>query len=269
MGVVRGDGILLPLASRDYVDWTRLRSYVSDPDQHGLYKLRDAPGIPREGWTYVPWDGGVPRPLAIQDMVTTDAYCARQEGFATNAPKPGPKLEARHLMAGIAIHGKVSAVPIEDVAHQPDEASRRIARFIVQLTHALEAEHATVPQRSPRHTIPPSERGRVPVQITTLARDRVYGVDVYYFEARKRYGPVLEFYSNGWVTSSSSVSIKHINGGIYAGGETSRTRGRVLGVLRVLRNSVWVMEMRGYEGDFYGIVEMPWGQVLRIAGGGC
>ncbi len=60
-----------------------------------------------------------------------------------------------------------------------------------------------------------------------------------------------------------------IDGGIYAGGETSRRRGRVLGVLRALQHSVWVMEMRGYEGDSYDIVEMPQGEVLSIPGGGC
>ena len=102
-----------------------------------------------------------------------------------------------------------------------------------------------------------------------LARDRVREVDRYYFEAHKRYGAV-EFYANGWLTSSPfSISVVRIDGGIYAGGETSRRWGRVLGVLRVLQNSVWVMEMRGYEGDSYDIVEMPRGQVLSISGGGC
>ena len=268
VGVVRGDGILLPLASRESEAWTVLRSYVSDGDR-GVYTLRDAPGVPREGWTAVAWDTGVSRPLAIMEMVTTDAYCARQEGFTTNAPKPAPKLEAPHLMSGIAIHGNVSAVRIEDMVRQPDPASRRVARFIVQLTHALESERTSMPPRSERRTVPLNDRGRVPVEITTLARDRVREAGHYYFEARKRYGAV-EFYASGWLTSSPfSISVVRIDGGIYAGGETSRRSGRVLGVLRALQHSVWVMEMRGYEGDSYDIVEMPRGQVLSIPGGGC
>jgi hypothetical protein len=271
IGVVRGDGILLPLASKENETWTVLRSFSSVGDS-SLYKLLDAQSVPREGWTYVPWDAGVPRPLALLNMVTPDAHCGRQEGFATNAPPPSSKLDSPHLMSGIAIHGDVSALRVEDMVHQPDAVSRRVARFVVQLTHALEAETASVPQ-----SIPPNERERVPVQITTLARDRVgdggaHGyVDYYYFEAHKRYRAV-ESYANGWLVSSQgSFSVLRTTAGIYRGGETARQRGRVLGVLRlrIRRSSVWVMEMRGYEGDTYEIVEPGSEHVLKVHGGGC
>ena len=272
IGVVRGDGILLPLASKENETWTILRSYSSVGDR-SLYKLLDAQSVPREGWTYVPWDSGVPRPLSILDTVTTDAHCARQEGFATNAPPPGSKLDSPHLMAGIAIHGDVSAVRVEDMVHQPDATSRRVARFVVQLTHALEAETSVRPKSPP--AIPPNERERIPVQITSLARDRVgdggaHGyVDYYYFEAHKRYRAV-ESYANGWlVFSTGSLSVLRTTAGIYRGGETARQRGRVLGVMRIRRSSVWVMEMRGYEGDTYEIVEPGSEHVLRVHGGGC
>ena len=273
IGVVRGDGSLLPLASQENGTWTILRRF-SSVGERSLYKLLDAESIPREGWTYVPWDAGVPRPLALVSMVTTDAHCASQEGFATNAPPPGSKLDSPHLMSGIAIHGDVSAVRAEDMAHQPDAMSRRAARFVVQLTHALEVETASVSPKSPR-AISPKERERVPVQITTLARDRVgdggaHGyVDYYYFEAHKRYRAV-ESYANGWLVSSQgSFSVLRTTAGIYGGGETARQRGRVLGVLRIRRSSVWVMEMRGYEGDTYEIVEPGSEHVLRVHGGGC
>jgi hypothetical protein len=203
-------------------------------------------------------------------MVTIDARCNRQEGFSTNAPPPDPKLDASHLMSGIAIHGDAAPGRIESVAHQPDATSRRAARLVVQLTHALEAERASVSPKSRRTTIPSNGRTRVPVQITTLARDRVGEVDYYYFEAHKRYGAV-ESYASGWLASSPfSVSVVSVDGGIYGGGETVRRRGRVLGVLRIGQASVWVMEMRAYESDSYEIVEMPrTGQVVSISGGGC
>src|SRR4026208_1795178 len=98
-------------------------------------------------------------------------------------------------MSGIAIHGNASAMRIENMVQQPDEASRRVARFIVQLTQALEAERNSLPPRSEREAVPLNDRGRVPVQITTLARDRLREYDHYYFEARKRYAAV-EFYAN-------------------------------------------------------------------------
>ncbi len=144
----------------------------SDGDR-GVYTLRDAPRVPREGWTAVAWDTGVPRPLAIMEMVTTDAYCARQEGFTTNAQKPAPKLEAPHLMSGIAIHGDVSAVRIEDMVRQPDAESRRVARFIVQLTHALESERTSMPPRSERRTVPLNDRGRLFRGAQALRRRRI------------------------------------------------------------------------------------------------
>jgi hypothetical protein len=131
-----------------------------------------------------------------------------------------------------------------------------------------------VPLKSPQ-AIPSNERERVPVQITTLARDRVdrFGdvIDYYYFESHKRYR-AAESYANGWLVSSrGSFSVLRTTAGIYRGGETRRQRGRVLGVLRLplRRSSVWVMEMRGYEGDIYEIVEPGSEHVLRVDGGGC
>ena len=107
----------------------------------------------------------------------------------------------------VASHGYVSSM-----ATLPD--------YLTQLTHALETETASVPPQSPR-AIPPNERERVPVQITTLARDRVgdggaHGyVDHYYFEAHKRYRAV-ESYANGWLVSSpGSLSVVRTTAGLY------------------------------------------------------
>jgi hypothetical protein len=273
IGVVRGDGIFLPLVSKENEKWTMLRSFTTVGDR-SLYRLVDAPSVPRNGWTYVPWDSGVPRPLTVRDMVTTEAHCGRQEGFASDAPPAGSKLDSPHLMSGVAIHGDVSTVRIDDMVRQPDAISRRVARFVVQLTHALEVQTASAEPNSPS-AIPLHERERIPVQITTLARDRVgdggaHGyVDYYYFEAHKRYR-AAESYANGWLVSSpGSLSVLRTNAGVYRGGETGRQSGRVLGVLRIRRSSVWVMEMRGYESDTYEIVEPGIDHVLKIDGGGC
>ena len=271
IGVVRGDGIFLPLVSKENETWTVLRSLTSVGDK-SLYKLLDAPRVPREGWTYVPWDSGIARPLVVLNTVTTDAHCGSQEGFASDAPADS-KLDSPHLMSGVAIHGDVSAVRAVDMVQQPDEMSRGVARFIVQLTHALEAQ--TVSGLPSASVIPSNERDRVPVQITTLARDRTgdggaHGyVDYYYFESHKRYR-AAESYASGWLESSrGSLSVLRTTAGIYRGGETSRRSGRVLGVLRIRRSSVWVMEMRAYESDTYEIVEPGIDSVLRVDGGGC
>ena len=268
VGVVRGDGGFFPLASMEKGTWVTLRAF-SSIGERSVYKLVDADRLPREGWTYVPSDSGVPRPLGIVDGITTDAYCARQEGFTTNAPPPIQKLGERHLMAGIAIRGDLSPVRIGDMVRQPDASGTRMTRFVVQLTNALETENAS-PQQ-----IPLNQRDRVTVQVSTLARDRVgdggaHGyVDYYYFEAHKHYRNV-ESYASGWLVSSQgSLSVVSTTGGLDRGGESSRQRGRVLGVMRLRRSSVWVMEMRGYEGVDYVIMDPATGQALNLSGGGC
>jgi hypothetical protein len=119
--------------------------------------------------------------------------------------------------------------------------------------------------------LPTSGRDRVPVTITTLARHKRGAREAYFFESHKQYGRV-ESYASGWLTSSpSGITIASASGGIYTGGETARRRGRALGVLGVRDGSVWIMEMRGYEGDSYDVVELngPSPQILRVPGGGC
>jgi hypothetical protein len=267
VGVVRGDGILLPLVSRQNGSWTVLRSF--DSTGRGVFRIAGAPSLPRDGWRYVRWDAGAPRALALRDMVEIDAHCNRQEGFRTDAP-PDPKLDAPHLMSGIATHGEVAIVRAEDTVRQPDASSQRVSQFVVQLTQALETERAAAARGSARPTIPSTGRERVAVEITTLSRDRVRDADDYYFESRKQYGTV-ESYASGWVTSTPfAVSVVNATSGIYSGGETARRRGRVLGLLRIGQSGVWVMEMRGYEGDLYELVEMPPSrQAVSLHGGGC
>jgi hypothetical protein len=267
VGVVRGDGVLLPLASRQNDTWTVLRSF--DSAGRGVFRIASAASLPRDGWRFVRWDAGAPRALALRDMAEIDAHCNRQEGFRTDAP-PDPTLDAPHLMSGIATHGETTVVRADDAIRRPDASSQRVSQFVVQLTHALETERAAVARGSARPTIPSTGRERVAVEITTLSRDRVRDADYYYFESRKQYGTV-ESYASGWVTSSPfAVSVVNTTSGIYSGGETARRRGRVLGVLRIGQSAVWVMEMRGYEGDSYELVEMPPSrQVVSIHGGGC
>ena len=271
LGVVRGDGILIPIAVRENDRWRTLSRYDPESSSNalGTRRLVDTPRIPREGWIYIP-AGGTPGPLAVRDLVTIRAYCEQQEGFQTDAPPPKPPLEAPHLKAGIAVHGAVDTAGVQDVTGRPDETSRRAGRFIVQLTEAMEAERAALPARPGRPNIPASGRGAVAVEITTLVRDQISGGEHYYFESRKRYAAAAA-YASGWLSSSPfAISVVSARAGIDAGGDSAPPRRRVLGVLRLLGSSRWVMETRHYEGDSYDIVDMsPARQTLSIHGGGC
>jgi hypothetical protein len=269
LAIVRGDGILLPIATHRDGAWIAARAF--DAAGTGLFRLIEPGAVPRTGWSYTTSDTGISRPLALRgDPLVASAYCNGQQGFASDAPLVSSTVRPTHLMSGIAVNGPAKVTIPQNVASAEDADSRRIRRFIVQLTQALEAERAAAPVVSPRAPrLPAGGRERVAVRVTTLVRGRERDVDAYYFEAVKQYG-TIESYANGLISSTrSSMSLARATGGLYQGGETSRRRGRVLGIVHAPLTVAWVIEMRGYEGDGFDIVEMPSGRTLSVHGGGC
>lgn len=269
VGVVRSDGFLVPIATRTPDGlWTALSGIEVTGDRSTI-RIRDHASLPRDGWTFHPVGDGASRPLAIRGNVTAEASCMRQETLATDASRPGPPGTDR-LAWGIATHGAATTLPVDDVAEQPDVESRRVARVIVQLTHALEADRAAQPS-SRLAGITSDQRGRVPVVITRLDRARLAWQDAYYFEAQKDYGRMRSF-AGGWALSSSAgFSLVQVAAGVEsAGGETTRSYGRVLGALRSGLGAVWIVEMQGYEGRHYALVDTGAPRrVLEVPGGGC
>jgi hypothetical protein len=269
VGVVRSDGFLVPVATKTPDGhWTALSGIEVIGDRSTI-RIRDRASLPRDGWTFHPAGGAASRPLAIRDEVTAEAHCMRQEALATDASRPGPPGTDRRAW-GIATHGAAPALPVENVADQPDAESRRVARVIVQLTHALEADRAAQPS-SRLAAITPDQRGRVPVVITRLDRVRTTWQDSYYFEAQKDYGRIRAF-AGGWALSSAAgFSLVQVDAGVEgASGETTRRRGHVLGALQVGPAVVWIVEMQGYEGSSYALVDVGLPrQTLSVPGGGC
>jgi hypothetical protein len=266
VGAIRGDGLLVPLAARAPTSeqWTMMSGYAGDPD---TIHIRNLSTLPTWGWAFHPADGAASRPLVIRGEETVPAYCMQQQVLKTDALPAGPSARARPAV-GMATHGTVWPLPIEDVAAQPDDASRRAARLIVETTQALEADLATHPS-SRLAALLPEERGRVPVVIARIDRVRNSGEDSYYFEAHKAYGPI-QTYARGWVLSSRfRTSLFGVSAGVDAGGESVRVRGQPLGALRY-GGTIWIMETQGYEGSSYDLVDMSRsGQVISVSGGGC
>jgi hypothetical protein len=215
--------------------------------------------------------GGASRPLPVVERVTVDAFCERQEGFATDARAPAGTVEAPHLTWAVATSRPVDVAAFADVRSDSGADDGRVIAFIRSLTSSVEAERVAARPSSQVARLPAAERARVAPEITMLVRDRVPGGQTfYYFEARKPYARA-ETYSNGWIESSAvQVTLVNVDGGVYEGGETARRRGRVLGVLRTGPGSTWIMEMRGYEGTRYVLVNPAFApQFLEGRGGGC
>lgn len=268
VGVVRGDGVLLPIALLQDREWTQARVYDGSVER-GLFRIRDRDLIPRSQWTlYAP--GGSPQSLALRSEVTVRAHCEAQEGFATDARPAAGVLDAPHLTWAVATSRPVMAVDPHDTLNDPDEAARRAMTFASALTNAIDAERSVVP-RSRLAGITAAQRARVAPEVTVLLRDRQsVDRDAYYFESRKSYSGVAT-YATGWIASSSGqLSLAHVSAGVDAGGESGRPVTRVLGVLRLGGDSVWVVERRYYEGTGYEVVSTGFApRMLHASGGGC
>lgn len=267
VGVVRGDGRLVPLAARaaGSEEWAALSG--NDPGRGDLrtVHIRSRALLPSRGWTLHRLGGAPARSMAILGLETVDAYCEQQEVLTTDALPAASGGEKRPAL-GIATHGLGSVIAVEDVAHRPDDASKQVASLVVQLTQAFEADRAVQPS-SRLDAISTEQRARTPVEITQLKRARDGHEDSYYFEAQKAYGRT-QTYAQGWVRSSRfRLSLTGVSAGVDGGGESVRPRGEVLGALRY-GGIYWVIETLGYEGSSYSLVG-PGGEATRVSGGGC
>jgi hypothetical protein len=266
VGVVRGDGVMVPIASRHDGDWADLRLFDAAAGR-GVIRTRNRDVIPRTGWTLHTLTEPS-RPLALGGDVIADAHCVTQEAFATGARPASGVIAAPVAAWAVAVNGDVAVAAVEDVRRGPDEAARRVARFVAGFTNASEAAVSSAPALG---AVSAADRARATVEIRTLQRDRVSTYrDVYYFDAQKSYGRVRTF-ANGWIDSTSNrLSLQDVAVGVDAGGESVRRTGRVLGALRIGPNSAWIVEMQYYEGTSYDLVQMgPAAQVVRASAGGC
>lgn len=271
VGVVRADGMLVPLAARASRSegWTSLSVYevAAGGQMHGTHRIRDPDVLPGLQWTLHRRGGAASQAIAVHGVETVRAHCERQEVLATNVVARGSG-EATSLPAlGIATHGSVTVLPAEDVTGGSDAASRLAAQFIEQLVQAVEADRAGQP--ASRVAATAEQRARTPVQITKLSQVRdPYGDFAFYFEAEKAYGRT-SVHARGWMHSTGSrLRLTGVSAGVDQGGESTRQRSEVVGALQVGPETFWVMETAGYEGRSHELVGMQ-GTLITASGGGC
>ena len=207
------------------------------------------------------------------EPLTVDSHCSDQAVWRTTLTlPPAPENVAPIRKIAVAIAGGVVEQP-EDVVGQPDAASRRVARRIVQLTHAKETERvADMPSQylPPDHS--PAARAKVAVRLAQLRRLSIAGVATYYFEAHKAWGPALDGgLVTGWIVATPSGVTDHdVKYKFNDDSSKENDSAIVWGVVKYQGRSLWILEWHGYELEYYTIHDWPSGvERLQVDGGGC
>jgi hypothetical protein len=172
---------------------------------------------------------------------------------------------------GIAVSGGAVEHP-EDVRHQPDAASRQVARRIVHLAHAKEAERLKEIAKEYLPEGAGADRSKVAVQLRLLRRHPVGGVSVYYFEATKAWGLALDNgLLTGWIVDSGSgLKDYEVKYKFNDDSHKENDHALVWGVVRYQNKALWVLEWHGYESEYYTVHDWPSGmERLNVGGGAC
>lgn len=304
VGLVREDGYLIPIATITpkmfeaprfpevtTVNGEPLNPQVQGPElpdprfsdlQWKLYGLgKDGRPVmpPARDWPPISAADKALRAVEIKtdiktiEPLTVESHCVDQFVWRTTLRlPPAPANIAPVRKIGLAISGGALEHP-EDVANQPDEASRRVARRIVQLAHTKEVERVeeTPDEYRPRG-YSRAERATVAVRIQILRRHVTAGVATYYFEAVKAWGPAIDHgLVTGWIVDASSRLVDYdVRYKFNDDGYKENDRAIVWGVVPYQRRTLWILEWHGYEWEYYTVHDWPSGvERLRVDGGGC
>lgn len=270
VAVVRGDGLMVPLAAAppDSASWVMLGAHAPAGGDTETIRILHRASIPNDGWTLHMRGGSRRMPFNVIGMDTVPARCERQEVLKTSILGVGSTDYPRGA-AGIATHGNVAVLNVENVVRDPDEASRDAERLVRQMTQAFDSQLAT--QRfTGLSDIPAEQRAATEVQITKLFRVRGdNGASSYYFQAQKSHGG-MRTYVRGLVRSDrTTLSLVDVSAGVDRGGETAGIDSEVLGAVRYGPDQYWVLENFAYEGGFYSLVGAKGGVQVGVSTGGC
>jgi hypothetical protein len=285
IGLVREDGYLIPIVTLTPKLFESPPDTTERPFRNLAWKLygRGKNGVPVMPPPY-PWPpitaaAVAMRAVAIKteiktlEPLTVGSHCTDQAVWRTTLKLPPAQEHVAPIRKiAVAVAGGVVELP-EDVAGQPDAASRRVARRIVHLTHAKEAERvANTPRQYLPETGSPEGRANVAVRIEQLRRHAVDGVSTYYFEATKAWGAALDNgLVTGWIVDTPSGLRDHdVTFKFNDDSHKENARAIVWGVVRYQDRSLWILEWHGYESEAYAVHDWPSGvERVLVDGGGC
>jgi hypothetical protein len=289
IGIVRTDGVLVPIGTYDNNKWVKTWPEPSIDEQpevdklvkatDGKMKLQDIPA----SWTgpikkihsqvYLWSEGSRPRAIQILDSEFYHSHCSGGWALKTNLPSreergaPTPKI-------GIATNIDDNVNPFVTI-----KSDEEIAQPLIQ---AIKAKFEEMKKASPHASLNNREMGSIKLLGIYKARHEVNGKSLYFITAERRYpksknAPDADCYDldilNSWV--------------LFQGGKTSFLGSEFIAtdcdgkelnaivpdaIITIGRRLYVVSENYGYEWESYRIHEMLDGnmkEVLRVDGGGC
>jgi hypothetical protein len=198
VAVLRGDGVLVPIATRTGKTWSQTWPVP--------VKAADVPlevdDVPKRWWgkagptkTWRAWQiDGTSREVTVERPTWYLAHCQQGVGLKTaltaRPPIPPPTVQP-YPKLGLASSAPMTFKRIEAL----DQSSPLWIPMVDAVSKAVNrgedefARQRMSPMSGPPHPIPPAERAKVPVRIESLYRMPLRGGRfVYYVEATKRYG---------------------------------------------------------------------------------
>lgn len=307
IAVVRGDGVIIPIATRSGTRWTHTWPVP--------VKSADVPlaldGIPKRWWgkpgptaTWHAWTpDGATRTVTVERPTWYLAHCQQGVGLKTalTLPPPVPPPDVQpYPKLGLAASAPVAFRPIEPIDESMplwSDIRASAATALDKAENGMDGKAKVNVADRPKHPIPAEERAKVETRLEALYRyplDR--GRFLYYFEATKRYGmPTLAAdskaslpspdengcsvmtFAQGWVVvgSDGKVPVPKI--------ETARLSScryddvllmLPLGAIADARGPVWIGQLTGWDNETYVVLrwdeaEKEPGVIFQTHGGWC
>ena len=266
IGIVREDGHLFPITHIPPKPIEDARFPLATFINGSRIPEPEAPIWPFKDLTWT-LSGGRPLTFKTLEPVTVQMpYGEDRLMWRTTLNRPPVrKGYAPIRKMGAAVTGATIEHP-EDVANQPDQASRNVARRIVSLF--LSHEEARLTEENGRLAVSAADKPS-PVAVKVLKRHTAAGATTYYFEATK----ALKLYDGavapdaglvtGWIVDTASglkdFEVRYkVNDDSYK----QNDRAIVRGVVSYHGKALWLLEWHGWESEYYTVHDWPSGHLL-------
>lgn len=289
IGIVRTDGILVPIGTYDNNKWVKTWPEPTIDDQPAVdklvkatdrkMKLQDIPAswmgainkIPSQ--VYLWSEGSRPKSIAVLDSEFYHSHCSGGWALKTNLPSreergaPTPKI-------GIATNLDANVNSFEEI-----KSNSRIA---LPLSQAIKAKFEEKEKASPHGSLSDPKKGSIELLRIYKARQEVNGKSLYFIAAERKFPksknePDADCYNlnvlNSWVLFKGNKVAFLSSEFISTDCDGKEMNGIVPdAVITIKGRRYTVSENYGYEWESYRIHEILDGdmkEVLRVDGGGC
>ena len=140
IGVVRADGLVLPVATLRNKLWRRLSV---DNRSYGSQFAPEAHALPFKGWTLFP-SGGNRRFFSLTKPATVEFACSRTTAFETTMSTAQRLLgQDTARTSGVAMLGNATVEPAIELVTKSDSISQGVKELVIKTVQALEAASST------------------------------------------------------------------------------------------------------------------------------